>query len=222
VIVLAVTGLAREAKILRREGVDVVVSGAGGAGLEARLEAAIANGARGIISAGIAGALDPALRSGDCVLGSCVTDGVSEYEADSLWLNVMAAALSKAARGPIAGSDSLVADASEKARLRARTGALAADMESHVAARAAGRHRIPFAALRIVADTSTSTLPAAARIAVAPDGGIRFAAVVRSVLGQPGQIPRLIRIARQSQIAFGALFRCLDLLGAGLACPYLG
>jgi hopanoid-associated phosphorylase len=223
VILLAVTGLAREAKIIGREGVRVVVSGADASQLASRLERAIATGARGVISVGIAGALDPALRSGDCVLATGVTDGVSRHLVDSRWLDAMARALVPAARtGLIAGSDLLISDNSEKFRLRARTGALTVDMESHFAVRAARDHKIPFAALRIVADTATSSLPAAARLAVASDGGIRIAAVMRSVLAQPAQIARLISAARASKIAFDELFRCLDLLGTGLACPYLG
>jgi adenosylhomocysteine nucleosidase len=222
VIVLAVTGLASEANIIRREGVGVVVSGADASQLASRLESAIEAGARGVISVGIAGALDPALRSGDCVLATGVTDGVSHHPADLRWLDAMARALVPAASGLIAGSNLLVSEMSEKFRLRARTGALTVDMESHFAVRAAVDRRIPFAALRVVADTATSSLPAAARLAVASDGGIRIAAVTRSVLAQPAQIPRLISAARASKIAFDALFRCLDVLGTGLACPYLG
>jgi hopanoid-associated phosphorylase len=222
VTVLAITGLAREAKIISREGVNVVVSGARADRLAQKLEAAISGGARGIISVGIAGGLDPTLRSGDCVLATRVSDGDAQYPVDQPWLDAMARMIATAVRGPVAGSSFLFSDTAEKSRIRAQSGALSVDMESHVAARAAEHHRIPFAALRIVADTAGSALPPAALNAVASDGGIRIAAVARSVLAQPAQIPRLIVIARESRLAFGALFRSLDLLGTGLACPYLG
>jgi nucleoside phosphorylase len=48
--------------------------------------------------------------------------------------------------GEIAGADAPIADASEKIRLHTLTGAMAVDMESHVAAKVAALHNIPFVA----------------------------------------------------------------------------
>jgi len=59
-----------------------------------------------------------------------------------------------------------------KAKLYAATRASAADMESHVAARAARSRGLPFAALRVVSDAADRTLPPAACVALNPSGGI--------------------------------------------------
>ena len=52
-----------------------------------------------------------------------------------------------------------------KARARAVTGAAAADMESYGIAEVASARNLPFAALRVVADTSDDSLPSVARAA---------------------------------------------------------
>ena len=85
-----------------------------------------------------------------------------------------------------------MADTGQKADLHRTTGALAVDMESHVVARAARRHRLPFAAARVVCDPAHRALPPAARIGMKPDGRMDLPAVLRSVLAEPGQLPALI------------------------------
>ncbi len=66
-MILAVTGLQREARILAGPGVEVV---AGAADLDLR-----AADKRGVISIGIAGALAPGLKPGDWVVADAVRDG---------------------------------------------------------------------------------------------------------------------------------------------------
>ena len=116
----------------------------------------------------------------------------------------------------IAGSRTILADVDAKAALLRRTGAAAVDMESHIAARAARDHGLPFVAVRTISDGAYHTLPPAALVALKPDGRIDFPALVRSLLAQPAQIPGLIRTARKSERAFAALLRCRSLLGPGL------
>ena len=99
------------------------------------------------------------------------------------------------------------------------TGALATDMESHIAADIAQSRSLPFAGLRIVADAATSDLPACASVALTPDGKVNLAAVLGSVVKRPGQIPHIIRMARESNAAFAALLSCRALLGDRLLGP---
>ena len=55
-----------------------------------------------------------------------------------------------------------------------------------------------------------------------PSGGIALGRVLQSVSHEPHQIPALMRTNRETEKAFAALLRCLDALGPGLGCPYLG
>jgi adenosylhomocysteine nucleosidase len=220
--VLAVTGLAREARIARRAKLTPIISGTDGALLTARLEEAIAKGAKGIVSFGIAGALVPLLKIGDVVVATHVVHGDERYPTDPQWTQIIRAKLPRAVPGVIAGHDQIVSHVDGKRRLLALTGAYAVDMESHIAARFAHRHGIPFVAIRTISDAANRGLPPAAQLPLKPSGRIRLGKVLASVATEPSQIPDLMRTGREAGRALRALLRCRDALGLFLGCPYLG
>ena len=221
--VLAVTGLAREARIARRAKAIPVISGADGALLARRLEEAIAkHKPNGIVSFGIAGALAPLLKIGDVIIATHVVHGDERYPADARWLAALRAKLPRAITAILAGHDQIVSHVDGKRRLFALSGAHAVDMESHIAARIAARHGIPFAAIRTISDAANRGLPPAALLPLKPSGRIRTLRVLRSALGEPSQIPDLMRTGRESGRAFRALLRSRNALGLFLGCPHLG
>ncbi|UFN48017.1 hopanoid-associated phosphorylase [Roseomonas sp. OT10] len=213
---LVVTGLRREARILSGPGIETVAGGGDAARLEAVLGDAVRI-ARGVISLGIAGALAPGLAPGDWVVAEAVLDGAEAIPADAAWRDRLAAALPGARTGLLLGSDTMVADAAAKAARHAATGAIAVDMESHVAARVARRHGVPFAAARVVSDAADRDLPPAARVGMRPDGGMDLPAVLRALAARPGQLPALLRTGWEAERAFCALLRGRKALGPGLA-----
>jgi adenosylhomocysteine nucleosidase len=216
-MIVAVCGMEREARIAAGADVMTVVSGSSGR-LRERLESALA-GARGVISIGIAGALSPQLRPGDLVVAAAVLARGKRFAADEEWSARLVAQLPGAMLAPIAGTNALIATAAEKARLFEATGAYATDMESHIAAEIAETRGLPFAGLRVVADVATSDLPACASVALTPEGKVNLAAVLGSVVKRPGQLPQIMRMARESNAAFAALLRCRVLLGDRLLGP---
>ena len=216
-MIIAATGLAREARLVAGPDVRPVVGGGDATALEQRLIAELAKGARRILSIGICGALSPELRVGDAVIASEIVDRGDSYPTHGPWSRDLASRLPHAVLAPLAGIDEIAADREAKAALRARTRASAVDMESHIAARVARERGVPFAALRIVSDGAYSTLPEAARVAMLPSGAIDVAAVIRAVLRAPRQLPALIRTALEAEIAFAALFRCRGALDGGFA-----
>lgn len=220
-MLIVVTGMQREARIVGRGG-ETVISGGDVAGLAEKIERATSRGARALVSAGICGGLAPALSVGSIVIADAVIANDLHIPVDTRWANELASRLPQAVRGTIAGSDAIVSAAVDKAALHRETGALAADMESHVAARVAAAHGLPFAALRVVSDSAVQSLPPAVARALGPDGSPRIGAVLASVAANPAQIPALIRTARDSERAFTTLLRCLDRVGVTFACPYLG
>ena len=198
--VIAVVGLQREATVLR--GLDVRAIAGGGAPERLANElAAAATGADGIISFGMAGALAPDLGLGDWVIGSAVGDVV----CDPAWIAALAQRLPRARIGPVHADGRLIADPAEKARLHRSSGSLAADMESHIAARAAQAAGLPFAVLRCVSDEAGAALPPAIAVAMKPGGGLALGAVLGSILGNPGQVPHLLRTVAGFNRAFAAL-----------------
>jgi hopanoid-associated phosphorylase len=220
-MILAVVGLQRERRIVAGAETETVVGGGDHKRLDAVLEAHIGK-ARGVVSIGIAGGLAPQLRAGDWVLADTVLADGQAIPTDTPWTGRLAARLPEATRGLLVGVDAIIAEAAEKTVLRQTTGALALDMESHIVARVARRHRMPFVAARVVSDPAHRALPPAARGAMKPDGRIDLAAVLRSLLAQPSQLPALVATGWEAERGFRSLLRGHRRLGPGLCGPDLG
>lgn len=130
------------------------------------------------------------------------------------WAERLKDALPHAHYGLIIGQDRIAATAAEKAALHAATGALAVDMESHIAARVAARHSLPFAAIRAISDTAHETLPPAALVGMKPDGSMALGKVLASLARRPWQLPALIRTGQGAKRAFAALRRIAGAIAA--------
>jgi hopanoid-associated phosphorylase len=211
-----VSGLAREARIAAGPGVKSVA--AAGPRLASLIEAAIGDGAAGILSFGIAGGLDPKLPPGAAILANSIITGDKRWPVDAAWQARLAARLRDAISGDLAGVDAPVLSPAGKAALAA-SGALAVDMESHIAARLAAAHGLAFAALRVLCDPADRAIPSAAIAGMREDGGTDLGAILRALLSAPGQLPAMIRLARDAHAAFAALDRCRHSLGAALQPP---
>jgi nucleoside phosphorylase len=143
------------------------------------------------------------------------------FEVDADWSAILVRKL-RAQTGPMLGSDTMIADAGAKAAAHAATGALAVDMESHIAAAVAQRHNLPFAVARVVSDAADRSLPKAAQAGMAADGSMDIGAVLRSLAADPRQLPALIRVGAEAGKAFRELRRGRDFLGPGLGRLDLG
>jgi hopanoid-associated phosphorylase len=220
--VIAVTGLAFEAQIAAGAGVAVVCGGGDARRTAAALAKAIAAGASGVISFGTAGGLAPELRPGDRLVADAVLANEKRWPSDPAWTAKLVTALPGAARGAIASVDLPVASAEAKRELYERTGALAVDMESYVAARLSEAHGLPFAVFRVIVDPAQRSLPPAALVAMRPDGGVNLRAVLSSIAAQPGQISQMIRLALDARAARTALLSGRRMLGPGLGFPGFG
>ncbi len=220
--VIAVSGLAREARIARRAKVVPVIASGDAKLLSSRLEGAIRAGAKGIISFGIAGALAPLLKPGDVVVATHVVHGNERYATDPRWTSILHAKLPRATLAIIAGHGEIVSHVDGKRRLFAISGAHAVDTESHVAARLARKHGIPFVAIRSISDAATRGLPPAALVPLTSSGHIRLIGVLQSLASEPMQIRDLLTTGREAAKALAALGCCGNALGLFLGCPYLG
>jgi hopanoid-associated phosphorylase len=216
--VIAVTGLAFEAHIAAGEGVTVI-HGRDTLRMIAELERAVAMGAGGIISFGTAGGLTPHLAPGDWIIADAIIAGAQRWDTDAAWSAELLRRLPRATHASVVGVDVPVADAPTKQALHDSSGAAAADMESHIAARIAAAHGLPFAACRVVIDASHRTLPPAALVAMRTDGGVDLMPLLGSLARRPGQLAQLIRLALDAQAARAALLRGRRTLGPGLGFP---
>jgi adenosylhomocysteine nucleosidase len=219
-VLVAVTGMQREAKLLRGR-CDVIVTGSDNTTLAAKIKAAIERGARALLSFGICGAHSPELAVGNMVVANAVVCSAERWRADEVWTKALANGCGVMTEA-VAGSDSVLLTEDSKAAHHRQTGAIAADMESHVVARVASEYGLPFAVLRAVSDDAHHALPPAAAFGLNKEGRVDYSAVMLSLLDEPSQIGALIRTARDTNIALKSLLRCLERLDAGLGCPDLG
>jgi adenosylhomocysteine nucleosidase len=211
---LFISGLQREAAIARAA--DALAICGSRETLMAKL-AEVTTPFRLTISFGLCGGLDPALRSGDVIVGTRVLAGGATVMADESVARELAARLGAAGErvrlGVIAGVDAPVLTRVAKAELRNATMAVAVDMESHVAGRLAADRNSPFAILRVVSDPAGRDLPPLVTKAVRPDGSVDLGAVAFAAIHSPEQTPGLIATARDSAVAFAVLRRCRRLPG---------
>jgi adenosylhomocysteine nucleosidase len=235
--VIAATGLLAEARIAARSGdVKTVVSGGNATRLAGLIEGAIAEGGRAIVSFGIAGGLRDDVKAGDCLIASEVVHAGELYRADAEWTARLAKRvnvrefehfLHRSRRQPpptereravlrVAGVDQALSIPADKRALNAATGAAAADMESHIVAGLAVRHRLPFAVVRAIADPVRRGLPRAALVGMRSDGTTDIGACLRSLVRDPAEAPALVRVAIDTSRAMLQLLRCVQTLGPGL------
>lgn len=225
--VIVAAGMLAEARIAGRDPCVRAIAGGGDHTFLGRaIEGVLDSNAVGILSFGIAGGLAPDAKPGDIVIASGVAANGKVWKTDSDWSARLAGALPHAQRGLMAGSDIPVAGVAGKAALLIATGAIAVDMESHIAARIAAAHDLPFAILRVVADAASRDLPPAALAGLSPGGAINIAAVLKSLARQPSQLPALLAVSADARTAMSALlgsFRAVNsVLGPRLGCPRLG
>ena len=190
--------------------------------LIAALERELARGAEAVISFGIAGGLADEIASGTWLVARTIVTPRECWPCDATWARILAERLPGAWTADLAGVDAPVTEPAGKRALRRATGAAAVDTESHIAAAIAAARGLPFAAFRVIADGARRSLPAAASVALAPDGRISGGAVLGSLARAPAQLPLLLRTAIDARTAFRALLRGRRLLGTRLAYPDLG
>jgi hopanoid-associated phosphorylase len=214
--IIVVCGLMLEARIAAGDGVVVVCSG-DARGLSAILRETVSPATRGILSFGLAGGLAVGLRPGTVVVGRGVLALGEGFATDSAWTERMLALLPAATHADLAGTDRPILLPGEKRALNARTGAVAVDMESHIAGRLARDRRLPFAALRVIVDPSERAVPKAALAGRRADGGTDARQVMRALQARPRDTLAVMRLAVDAWIASRALFRCRRQLGDAFA-----
>jgi hypothetical protein len=174
-------------------------------------------GCRGIVSFGVAGGLYPDLRSGDIVVASEVVGPNGSIPTDDAWSAWLLSSIPTSVYGRIAGVDLPVSANTSRTELRLRSGALAADMESHVIARVAETNALRFVALRVVIDSAERNLPPTALGCVSSDGEISRWRLSRLLLGRPSDSLDLIKLSADWWLARRALLYCSDVLSASVS-----
>lgn len=198
------------------EGSLLALSGIGCVAAAAAAHALVDAGVSALMSFGMAGGLDPALKTGSVVIPCELLsmDG-ARYAACRVWREQVAAAVSPlcaVTEGNLLSSAHAIETPADKAAAFRNTGAAAVDMESSAVAEIAAKHNLPFIAVRVIVDTAYDVLPRAV-VAASRAGRVRLARLVGGLILAPREITSLVRLAQRYRIAM----RSLRVIGAHLA-----
>lgn len=176
-------------------------SGAGADNARTASELLIAQGATRLISWGCAAALSETLKPGDLVLADSLTDAEggrdTKFCVSSDWHRYAKNLLSNSLivhTGSLVESKNIVASGKDKKRLHIQTGAVALDMESIAIAKVARRNKLPFLAIRAIADPVNMDLPKAINHSLNNEGDIDLAKLLSYIVLRPAQLPGLIKL----------------------------
>jgi hopanoid-associated phosphorylase len=173
---------------------------------DASIARAVASGATGLISFGIAGGLDPKLAPGTVLLPEMVhTETGETFATHAEWRHRLQAQIPNARAGAIYASSAVISRVVDKQRLFDRTGAAAVDMESGAVARAAAQAGIPFVVLRSIADPAHRSLPQAAIGGLNDEGRVAFGAFFGHLARNLHHFPRLFYVAFDTRRALTAM-----------------
>jgi len=205
-----VVGLAAEARVARPLGWPVAIGGGTYAGALLAAERLVRSGVNALVSFGVAGGLDPALRPGTVLIPHEVLTDHQRVPTDP----ALNRRLGRSVESIMFGADRMVVTVAAKTALFTTTRAAAVDMESGAVALVASRHGIPFSVLRAICDPAERCLPPVALIPTNRHGGIRLARIFASVVSQPRQLPSLPALAADAAAAHRALRAAVSRLAA--------
>jgi len=176
----------------------VACAGMGSARASLAVEAAMAAmPVTALLSVGLAGGCDPALRVGEIVRAGVVVDAqTGERFSNSQFKQVLV-------------STPAIASVHEKSRLQASYCAAAVDMEAAAVARLARAHDLNFQSIKAISDEADFEVEGLARFATA-DGQFREAAFALHATLRPAMWGKVIALARNSSGALVALTAALE------------
>ena len=178
-----------------------------------------AAGATSLMSFGLAGALDSALRPGSLVLPERIYAD-RPFHVDLPWRDRLRDLLPShihVASGTLAASRHILTSAAAKLALAHDTGACAVDMESGAIAEVAERARVPFLAVRAISDPIEFSPPSALLHAIRPDGSAYIGRLLGLLLRGRINPGILLRLAIESRAACSTLTAVMRHGGAEIA-----
>ncbi len=231
-IIVAVTAEARsltkepipKGEVIRFPGGAMLsVSGMGPKRAAVASRVLLEKGARALLSWGSAGGLAPKLSPGSLILPKTViSSNQFLYHVDAIWH----ASLCNRLEGqvdfqtePLVESSTVVRTPAEKGILFRETGAIGVDMESAAVATVAHEARVPFLAVRAVADSTDTTIPESALNAFDEFGRLHFLKLIQGLAKDPTELLGLVRIARNYHAAQRTLAAVERLTGKDLLVP---
>jgi adenosylhomocysteine nucleosidase len=214
------TGLAREVNCLPKPSTEMLIACAGAMPDQAEhlSKRFIDQGCMALLSFGIAGALDPDVQVGDTVVSTGVINAKGDVLfTDNSWLQrvivLLDQSLSPVHKGLIYGTDKIISTPQLKSKVYASSKAICVDMETHRMALVSSRASVPFLAIRVISDNTSSTIPSAALGVIGKNGKPLIGRVIRGLLRHPNQVTALMALSRDMETSLKTLRRVPGILG---------
>lgn len=193
--------------------VDILQTGVGPLQVETIRAHLVKARARGLVSIGTCGSLDPAASRGTVMVPVALTDtNGNRVPVDADWRKRIVRSLAPETdwhEGPLVSVDRVLRTPAQKRQVRGQSNAIAVDMESATLQQAATMTGIPFVALRVVLDTADEIIPASVSSGVDRAGNPTPFRLLRTLCLHPADIPGLLRLASSLRIANAALERVI-------------
>lgn len=197
----------------------VIYSGAGPNNAQLATEQLISQGATKLISWGCAAALIESLSPGDLILANEI---ITTEESNSVKLNIsqkwhqrtkeLLSSLVNVKIGSLVESKSIVSSSEDKKKIQTATNSVALDMESIAIAKIANQHKLPFIAIRVIADPADMNLPLAVTYALNQQGEVSISKLLYYLAHHPTELPGLIKLG----LHFKAATKTLKLIAKHL------
>lgn len=168
-------------------------------------EQLVAEGVRGLVSFGTAGALVPGLAPGAVLVPERVASAAGVLAINGAWrvhvLQRLSAARIHIAPGNMTDADVVVTTSAQKAALGAARNATAVDMESAAVLRVAARYALPALVLRVVMDPLEMEVPAFVLQRSDVYGRANLAGVALDLIRSPARLPVMLKLRRSFSAA---------------------
>jgi adenosylhomocysteine nucleosidase len=205
------------------EGIIVIISGNGAEHGRLAAEKLLEKGATALATWGSAGGLHPALLPGSLVLPeNILLPSQSGFAVDTAWHRRLFNCLRdrfKLHTGPLFQSPTIITNPLEKENLFRQHNAVAVDMESAAVATVARREKVPFVAIRSVADTAGMIIPLSALGATDEHGRLRLLRLFKCLARNPEEFPLMFRLGRNFYAALNTLASVRRIAGEKLMAP---
>jgi hypothetical protein len=171
-----------------------------------------------VLTCGFAGGLNPDLKLGDVVFETANAplapslsppgeERVSARTGEGLFSKLSAAGAKPA---KFFCADRIATTVAEKKKLRAETGADAAEMESEAIHAICRERGIPCATVRVISDTANEDLPLDFNVLSKPDQSLDYGKLLWAIARSPGKIGALLKLRNQTRFAAEQLASVLE------------
>jgi len=174
----------------------------------------VREGAKALMSLGVAGGLRPELKTGDLIIADRIMEERDDEEYDQWELKLLFTKLAqtalftngiRAGKGSIVSVKEPVSSSEGKRKLYRKSHALVSDMESGSIARTAEEADVPILALRVVIDPFQRKVDRDLTACLDRSGRISLPMLMKNLRRRPSLFPHLLMMTRDMAIALRAL-----------------